>query len=83
MDVDLKLPAVEFKEAPTTTQMVNMLRDTAKFLSTCGGALLASQQYNIGDHAVGALFNGTIQLKQAADFFEKGPNSAGLAVPQR
>lgn len=82
MEMKLKLDAIELTDTPTTTQMVNALRDIARFLSKCGGAMLAAEQNNIAEQSIGSMFNGTIQLRAAADFFEKGPNSAGLAVPQ-
>jgi hypothetical protein len=79
---DLHLDEQTFKDTPTTTQMVNLLRDLHKFLSRCGGMLIASNSYAIGDNPIGAMLNGAIQLKAAADMFEQGPNAAGLAVPQ-
>lgn len=79
---DLHLDAMDFKETPTKTQLVNAIRDTQKFLTRLGGSIIADGSYTIGDPAIGALLNGTIQLRAAADQFEAGPNNSGLAVPQ-
>lgn len=79
---DLKLPAFEFKEAPTKTQIVNTLRDIHKFLNRLGGALILDGSYTVGDEPIGLLLNGSIQMRAAADKFEAGPNSSGIAVPQ-
>lgn len=75
---DLSLDAISFKEAPTKTQLVNVLRDIHRFLSRLGGVIIADEQFTIADPAVGAMLNGTIQLRAAADQFEAGPNQAGL-----
>lgn len=78
---DLELEAVSFKDTPTKTQVVNMLRDIQKFLTRIGGVLIVDGSYSIGDEPVAILLNATIQLRAAADKFEAGPNQSGLAVP--
>ena len=83
MDVkDLQLDAISFNQAPTKSQLVNMLRDLHNFIGRVGGSLLMDGSYTIGDQAVGVMLNASVGLKQAADLFEQGPNAAGLAVPQ-
>lgn len=79
---DLHLDAQDFKEAPTKTQIINLLHDVEKFLARVGAALMLDGSYRIGEQSVGTLLNATIQLRAAADAFEQGPNSTGLAVPQ-
>jgi hypothetical protein len=79
---DLKLEAISFSAAPTKSQLVNMLRDITTFLGRVGGALILDGSYTIAEPPMGAMFNGSIQLKAAADGFEAGPNASGLAVPQ-
>lgn len=79
---DLHLTEISFSAPPTKTQVVNALRDIFKFLNRMGGALILDESYNIGDQGIGQMLNGAIQLRAAADTFENGPNTAGLAVPQ-
>jgi hypothetical protein len=79
---DLHLDAIDFNQAPTKTQLTNMLRDIHTFIGRVGGALIIAGDYSIADPPMGAMFNGSIQLKAAADQFDAGPNAAGLAVPQ-
>lgn len=79
---DLHLDAISFTAAPTKTQIVNTIRDMQKFLTRLGGALLVDGSYALGDEPIAILFNGTIQLRGAADRFEAGPNVAGLTTPQ-
>ncbi len=78
---NLELAAVSFTEAPTKTQLVNLLRDIHKLIGRVGGSLLMDESYTIGDQAVGVMLNASVALKQAADLFEQGPNAAGLAIP--
>lgn len=79
---NLELASISFSEAPTKSQIVNMLRDIHKFLGRVGGALILDESYSIADPPLGAMLNASIQLKASADQFEQGPNAAGLAVPQ-
>lgn len=80
---DLHLPEVNFTAPPTKSQIVNTLRDIAKFLGQLGGSILHDASYTLGGEDVGALLNATIHVRAAGDKFEAGPNSAGLAVPQQ
>lgn len=79
---DLHLDEITLAEPPTKTQLVNLLHDVHKFLGRVGGALILDGSYTVADPPMGALFNGSIQLKAAADGFENGHNASGLAVPQ-
>lgn len=78
---NLHLDEISFSEAPTKTQLVNLLQDIHKFLGRVGGALILEGSYTIADQPLGQMLNGSIQLKAAADGFEAGPSAAGLAVP--
>lgn len=79
---DLHLDAIDFKEAPTKTQLTNSLKSIYEFLNQLAGALVLDGAYTIADQPLGMMLNGAIQLKAATDHFEAGPNAAGLAVPQ-
>jgi len=79
---DLKLEAIHFTTAPTKSQITNTLRSIHDFLGKLGGALILDGSYSIADPPMGALFNGSIQLRQALDGFDNGPNAQGLSVPQ-
>ncbi len=79
MDVkDLHLEEIKFSDVPTQSQISNALRDIHRFLSRLGGVLLAAERHTTAEQSVGALLNGSIQLKAAADLFEQAPNQAGL-----
>jgi hypothetical protein len=78
---DLHLEEIKFSTPPTKSQIVNCLRDIFKFINRMGGALILDESYNIADPPMGAMLNGSIQLKAAEDQFEAGPNVAGLATP--
>jgi hypothetical protein len=75
---DLELDKISFSEAPTKTQLTNLLRDIHRFLSQLGGVLIASEAYTIADPPMGAMLNGAIQLKAAADQFEAGASQQNL-----
>lgn len=81
---DLELEAIKFTEPPTKSQVSNALRDVESFLARLGGIILAEKNplAKIGDPSIGTLLNATTQIRAAADAFENGPNSSGLAVPQ-
>lgn len=78
---DLHLAEIKFSAAPTKSQLSNMLRDISKFLGHIGAALILDGSYTIADPPMGAMLNGSIQLKASADQFDAGPNVAGLATP--
>lgn len=79
---DLHLAEIHFTAPPTKSQLTNALRSIHEFIGKMGGALIIDGSYSIADPPMGAMFNGSIQLKAALDQFEGGPNGAGLAIPQ-
>lgn len=79
---DLKLEEISFTTPPTKTQVVNKLRDMHQFLTKMAGALLLDGSYDASDEPVSHLLGSTLQLKMAAEKFDAGPNSSGLAVPR-
>ena len=81
---DLHLDAIDFKEPPTKTQVVNALNNIHLFIAKMGASLLLDSNpiVKLGENSIGLLFNAAIQVRGAADGFDQSPNSAGLSLPQ-
>jgi hypothetical protein len=79
---DLKLEEISFSDrTPTKSQIVNALRSMQAFLSRSISAMILAEEFTYGDPAVAQALGAVVQVKAAADAFENGPNTAGLATP--
>ncbi len=81
MDMDIKLPAMDFSDrTPTKTQIENMCGDIATFLQKVSGSILATNEFTMKDAFVQHMFNaagGLMAAKEACS-----ANASNIAMPR-
>lgn len=78
-DHTLKLDAIEFRESPTKSQLINALDSIHKFTSECIGSLMVSKEYGAEDVNIHVLINAVSALVAAKNHWNGQSN---LSIPQ-